>query len=78
MRLVQGAKERHRGMRQGIAREIVGHSDVKVTMTVYAYGHLAEKAAALAQLGTAVAGALPSAVAVTPPADDHDGEQQGR
>jgi hypothetical protein len=40
-------------------------------MTVYAHGHLAEKAAALAQLGTAVAGALPSAVAVTSPADDH-------
>ena len=44
---------------------------VEVTMTVYAHGHLAEKAAALAQLGTAVAGALPSAVAVTSPADDH-------
>ena len=39
-------------------------------MTVYAHGHLAEKAAALAQLGTAVAGALPSPAAVTPLADD--------
>jgi hypothetical protein len=34
-------------------------------MTVYAHGRLDEKAAALSQLGTAVAGALPSAVAVT-------------
>jgi len=54
-----------------VVREIAGHSDVNVTMTVYAHGHLAEKAAALAQLGTAVAGALPSRVAVNPPADDH-------
>ena len=36
---------------------------------VYAHGHLDEKAAALAQLGSAVAGALPSPVAVNPPAD---------
>jgi hypothetical protein len=42
-----------------------GNSELKVTM-VYAHGHLAEKAAALAQLGT-------GGVAVTgcPPADDH-------
>lgn len=47
-------------------REIVGHSDVKVTKTVYAHGHLAEEAAALAQLRTAVAEALPSAVVARP------------
>jgi len=40
-------------------------------MTVYAHGHLAEKAAALGQLGMAIAGSLPSGVAVTPTADDH-------
>jgi hypothetical protein len=39
-------------------------------MTVYAHGRLDEKAAALSQLGVAVAGALPSAVAVT--ADEND------
>jgi len=57
------------GVPPHVAREIDGHSDVKVTMTVYAHGHLSEKAAALAQLGTAVAGALPSPVAVNPGAD---------
>jgi integrase len=41
-----------------------GHSDIKVTMTVYAHGRLDEKAAALAQLSTVVAGTLPAAVAV--------------
>jgi integrase len=34
---------------------------------------LDEKAAALAQLGQAVAGALPSTAAVNLPGDDHDG-----
>ncbi len=53
-----------------VVREIAGHSDVKVTMTVYAHGHLSEKAAALAQLGAAVAGALPSPVAVNLDAAD--------
>jgi integrase len=48
-------------------REIAGHSDIKVTMTVYAHGRLDEKAAALVQLSTAVAGTLPSPVAVNPP-----------
>ena len=38
-------------------------------MTVYAHGRLDEKAAALTRLGTAVAGALPSGVAVNPPAE---------
>ena len=52
--------------------EIAGHSDIKITMMVYAHGRLDEKAAALAQLGTALTGALPSAVAVTEPVDDRD------
>jgi LmbE family N-acetylglucosaminyl deacetylase len=39
-------------------------------MMVYAHGRLDEKAATLTQLGTAVAGALPSTVAVT--ATDND------
>ena len=52
-----------------MVHEIVGHSDIKVTMTVYAHGRLDEKAAALTRLGTAVAGALPSGVAVNPPAE---------
>lgn len=54
------------GVPPHVVREIVGHSEVKVTMTDCAHGHLAEKAAALAQLGTAVAGALPSAGPVEP------------
>lgn len=58
------------GVPPHVVREIAGHSDVKVTMTVYAHGHLSEKAAALAQLGAAVAGALPSPVAVNPADDD--------
>ena len=66
------------GVPPHVVREIAGHSDVKVTMTVYAHRHLDEKAAALAQLGTAVASTLPSPVAVTPAADDHDDEGQGR
>jgi hypothetical protein len=36
-------------------------------MTVYAHGRLDEKAAALTQLSAAVAGTLPSAVAVNGP-----------
>jgi integrase len=53
------------GVPPHVVREIAGHSDIKVTMMVYAHGRLDEKAAALTQLGTAVAGALPSTVAVT-------------
>lgn len=41
-------------------------------MTVYAHGHLVEKAAALAQLGAAVAGALPSNAGVTQAVDDQE------
>ena len=60
------------GIPPHVVREIAGHSDIKVTMTVYAHGRLDEKAAALAQLGTAITGALPSPVAVTEPVDDRD------
>ena len=58
---------------RGLARmgpEIAGHSDIKVTMTVYAHGRLDEKAAALTQLESAVAGALPSPAAVTDAQND--------
>lgn len=57
------------GVPPHVVHEIVGHSDIKVTMTVYAHGRLDEKAAALTRLGTAVAGTLPSGVAVNPPAE---------
>ena len=43
-------------------------------MSACSHGHLDEKAAALTQLGTAVAGALPSPVAVNLPSDN-DGDQ---
>lgn len=58
------------GVPPHVVREIVGHSDIKVTMMVYAHGRLDEKAAALTRLGSAVAGALPSPVAVNPDAHD--------
>ncbi|MCW2718871.1 MAG: hypothetical protein JWR81_2693 [Pseudonocardia sp.] len=60
------------GVPPHVVREIARHSDIKVTMTVYAHGHLDEKAAALTQLGTAVAGTLPSTVAVNPPSNDEE------
>jgi hypothetical protein len=53
-----------------VVREIAGHSDIKVTMMVYANGRLDEKATALGRLGSAVAGALHSQAAVNPDADD--------
>ncbi|MEV1294340.1 tyrosine-type recombinase/integrase [Pseudonocardia sp. NPDC049635] len=52
------------GVPPHVVREIVGHSDVKVTMTVYAHGNVDEKAAALSQLSTAVTGGLLSPVVV--------------
>ena len=52
------------GVPPHIVRENAGHSDIKVTMMVYAHGRLDEKAAALTQLGTAVVEGLPSTVAV--------------
>jgi integrase len=48
-----------------LVREIAGHSDIKVTMTVYAHGNLDEKAEALNQLGAA----LLSTTAVNSPAE---------
>ena len=47
-----------------VVRDIAGHWDIKVTMTVYAHGNLAEKAAALTQLGEAMSGGLMSPVDV--------------
>lgn len=58
------------GVPPHVVREIAGHSDIKVTMMVYAHGRLDEKAAALTRLGSAVAGALPSPVAVNPDPND--------
>lgn len=58
------------GVPPHVVREIVGHSDVKVTMTVYAHGNLDEKAAALSQLSTAVTGGLLSPVVVNEEQED--------
>lgn len=44
------------GVPPHVVREIAGHSDIKVTVTVYAHGNLTEKAAALTQLGESLAG----------------------
>ncbi len=44
------------GVPPHVVREIAGHSDIKVTMMVYAHGRLDEKAAALGELGRAIAG----------------------
>ncbi len=54
------------GVPPHVVREIAGHSDIKVTMMVYAHGNLTEKAAALTQLGEAVSGGLLSPVVVKP------------
>ena len=37
-----------------VVREIVGHSDIEVTMTIYAHVSLDEKRAALRKLGEAL------------------------
>ena len=42
------------GVPPHVVREIAGHSDIKITMMVYAHGNLTEKAVALTQLGEAV------------------------
>lgn len=44
------------GVPPHIVREIAGHSDIKVTMTVYAHGNLDEHASALSQLAAVVGG----------------------
>jgi integrase len=62
------------GVAPHIVREIAGHSDIKVTMTVYAHGNLDEHAAALARLGSVIGETLPSTVAV----DESTEEDQDR
>ena len=52
------------GVAPHIVREIAGHSDIKVTMTVYAHGNLDEHAAALARLSAVIDSTWPSTVAV--------------
>ncbi|GAA0413277.1 hypothetical protein GCM10009530_77300 [Microbispora corallina] len=42
------------GVPPHIVREIVGHSDIEVTMKVYAHTSLNEKRAALGKLGDAL------------------------
>jgi integrase len=37
-----------------VVREIVGHSDIEVTMTIYAHVSLDDKRAALRELGEAL------------------------
>jgi integrase len=42
------------GVPPHIVRDIVGHSDIEVTMTIYAHTALAEKQRALGKLGDAL------------------------
>ena len=42
------------GVAPDMVREIVGHSDIEVTMTIYAHTALDEKRQALAKLGNAL------------------------
>ncbi|GAA2614404.1 tyrosine-type recombinase/integrase [Actinomadura fulvescens] len=44
----------HLGVAPDVVREIVGHSDIEVTMTIYAHTSLEEKRAALGKLGDAL------------------------
>jgi integrase len=44
----------HLGVPPDMVREIVGHSDLEVTMTIYAHTALDEKRQALAKLGDAL------------------------
>ena len=41
------------GVPPHIVRDLVGHSDIEVTMTIYAYAAVDEKRAALRMLGDA-------------------------
>ncbi|MEV5826044.1 site-specific integrase [Spirillospora sp. NPDC052242] len=52
------------GVPPHIVREIVGHSDIEVTMTIYAHAALEEKRAALRKLGMRSADAAAVATAV--------------
>ena len=45
----------HLGVAPDMVREIVGHSDIEVTMTIYAHTCLSEKRQALGKLGDALA-----------------------
>ena len=45
----------HLGVAPDMVREIVGHSDIEVTMTIYAHTSLDEKRRALGKLGEALA-----------------------
>lgn len=62
------------GVPPRVIRELAGHRDSNVTMTVYAHGNLTEKAAALSQIGNALSGGLLSPVVVSA---DPDGHQMG-
>jgi integrase len=42
------------GTPPNVVREIVGHSDIEATMTIYAHGSLDDKRAALSKLGEAL------------------------
>lgn len=42
------------GVPPHIVREIVGHSDIEVAMTIYAHASLGEKRRALGKLGEAL------------------------
>lgn len=44
----------HLGIAPNVVREIVGHSDIEVTMTIYAHTSLDDKRAALRKLGDAL------------------------
>ncbi len=44
----------HLGVAPDMVREIVGHSDIEVTMTIYAHTVLDERRQALAKLGDAL------------------------
>ncbi len=44
----------HPGIAPDVVRDIVGHSDIEVTMTIYAHTSLDDKRAALRKLGDAL------------------------
>jgi integrase len=44
----------HLGVAPDMVRDIVGHSDIEVTITIYAHTALDEKRQALAKLGAAL------------------------
>lgn len=44
----------HLGIAPNVVRDIVGHSDIEVTMTIYAHTSLDDKRAALRKLGGCV------------------------